>query len=368
MRPMPYGWGWNYIVVGRRNLILIRIAPISLNQTSFTAQNINAKPQGNDPEFEKSNENKPKRKYSDPLMQWPIRGMAFTNDIGAAITDIAPKAGMAMWVPALMYFGADIYDKYRNNKENYDPSTKRGLKQAIFQAFASVLFPIAAVHAGQKTASILARSSKEGLSLQSKEEVVRNHLNYMSQRRLSEFENDVPLYKQKYTQALDNMIDETMRKYEYKNPIKLLGNLFFGHRHPEAMGKDRRQKIHDFIDKRIDNMFAMRKELLEGKKPKEMSEKMFKKFVELKEIYKNDKKYSNNYINHAAKDILKKFEEQKIFKTKMAKTIGGFISLGLLIKPIDTFVENVIMHKYVGPGLDKISTPDVSKFKDKFFN
>lgn len=73
-------------------------------------------------------------------------------------------------------------------------------------------------------------------------------------------------------------------------------------------------------------------------------------------------------MNHAAKDILKQFEESKIFKTKMAKTIGGFVALGLLIKPIDTFVENVIMHKYVGPGIDMIKTPDVSKYRDKFLN
>lgn len=96
--------------------------------------------------------------------------------------------------------------------------------------------------------------------------------------------------------------------------------------------------------------------------------KCLKKFENLKETYKLDKKYSDDYLNHAAKDILKKFEENKIFKTKMAKTIGGFIALGLLIKPIDTFVENVIMHKYVGPGLDKIKSPDVSKYRDKFLH
>lgn len=364
---MPDGSGHKNVEACRRK-ILTKITPLNLTDNNFSAQNSAKKNKSAQPEFEKSKESKPKRKYSDPLMQWPIRGMAFTNDIGAAIADIAPKAGMAMWVPALMYFGADIYDKYRNNKENYDPSTKRGLKQAIFQAFASVIFPIATVHIGQKTASLLARNSKEGLSLQSKEEVVRDHLNYMSQRKLKDYQGNIDEYKSKYNLALDNMIDETMRKHEHKNPFKLIVNLFFGHRHPEAMGKDRRQKLHDFIDNRIDNMFAMRKELLEGKKPEAMSEKMFKKFENLKETYKLDKKYSDDYLNHAAKDILKKFEENKIFKTKMAKTIGGFIALGLLIKPIDTFVENIIMHKYVGPGLDKIKSPDVSKYRDKFLH
>lgn len=344
------------------------ITPLKTTDNGLPVKNTAKKNQGANPEFEKSQDKKSTRNYSDPLMQWPIRGMAFTNDIGAAIADIAPKAGTAMWVPALMYFGADIYDKYRNNKENYDPSTKRGLKQAMFQAFASVIFPIATVHAGQKTASILARSTKEGLSLQTKEEVVRDHLNYMSHRKLRDYKDNIAEYKDKYIKALDTNIDETMRKHEYKNPFKLLGNLCFGHRHPEAMGKDRRAKVHDFIGKRIDNLFAMRAELLEGKRPEKMSKKMFKHFETLRDAYKNDAKYSDDYLNHAAKDTLKKFEESKIFKTKMAKTIGGFVALGLLIKPIDLFVENVIMHKYVGPGIDKIDGSEVAKFKNKFLN
>lgn len=344
------------------------ITPLYATDSNSLIKNTHKKPQGANPEFEKAKGEKPKRNYSDPLMEWPIRGMAFTNDIGAAIADIAPKAGMAMWVPALMYFGADIYDKYRNNKENYDPSTKRGFKQAIFQAFASVIFPIATVHFGQKTASLLARSSKEGLSLQSKEEVVRDHLNHMTQTRLREYQGRVDEYKQIYTKALDNTIDETMRKHDYKNPFKLVANLLFGHRHPEAMGKDRRAKIHDFIDKRIDNIFEMRKDLIDGKKPEKMSKKLYNHFEQLKIKYKNDPKYTGDCVLHAVKDTLKKYEENKIFKTKIAKTVGGFVALGLLIKPIDYFVEHVIMHKYVSPGLDKLNSQDIKNFKNKFMN
>lgn len=345
---------------------MIKLTPFlgtQSNATSAQPAKTAAKTGEKSPEFEKKH---PKREYSDPLMQWPIRGLAFTNDIGAAISDIAPKAGMMMWIPALMYFGADIYDKYRNDKESYDPNSKRGLKQACFQTLASVVFPIVVVHAGQKTASILSRKSKDGLSLQSKEEVVRHHLQNMSEVKLSDYVNNKELYKKEYNEALDNMIDETMRKYNHKNPVKLLFNLVFSHRHPEAMGKDQRAKIHGFINKRIDNMFEMREQLLEGKKQDKMSEKMFKEFEKLKETYKNDKKYAKNYDLHAVKDILKKFEEKQIYKTKMVKTIGGFISLGVFIKFIDYFVENVIMHKYIGPGIDKINKKDLEKFKNQF--
>ena len=35
---------------------------------------------------------------------------------------------------------------------------------------------------------------------------------------------------------------------------------------------------------------------------------------------------------------------------KILKTIGGFIALGLAIKPIDHFVESVVIKKFVQPA------------------
>ena len=54
--------------------------------------------------------------------------------------------------------------------------------------------------------------------------------------------------------------------------------------------------------------------------------------------------------------------------SKIKKTIGGFVALGLLIKPIDLFVEHIIMEKYVDPGLDYISANtknQINNFKNK---
>lgn len=311
--------------------------------------------------FEKQQEKTPK--YSDPLMKWPVRGLAFSNDIGAAIMDIAPKAGTAFWVPALMYFGADIYDKYRNDKESYDPDAKRGVKQALFQTFASIMFPIAAVHAGQKVASIAGRLGKEELSLQTQEEVIQQHVDYMSHRRLREFTPQD--YKTQYGKALDTYIDETMRAHKTKNPIRILINLVFGERHPEKLGQARRNKVHEYISKRIDDMFDNRNSLLENKKPEKMSEKMFAKFQQLKEIYKKDPLHTEDYADKAAKDILKTFEANKVFKIKLIKAAGGFAALGLLIQPIDKFVENIIIEKFVEPGLNKFNTREINQFKQK---
>ena len=322
-----------------------------------------------EPSFEK----KQKKEYNDPLMKWPVRGLAFTNDIGAAIMDIAPKAGTALWYPAMMYFGADIYDKYRNDKEQYDPNARRGFKQAIFQALASVVFPIVTVHAGQKTASILARKSDTKLSLQTQEESTKFLVDFMSRRKLGDYQNDTPKFKEEFSKALDNYIDTTTRKHQNKNFIKRWFDLIFGGRHPEEMGKegnDRRKIIHDYTSKKIDNLFEIRKQLLENDsvKPKNLTEKLFKEYKTLAEKYSKDPEFKAEAKVLAIKDILSKIETNDIFKTKMKKTIGGFVALALLIKPIDLFVEHIIMEKYVDPGLDYISTStknQIQNFKQK---
>ena len=52
--------------------------------------------------------------------------------------------------------------------------------------------------------------------------------------------------------------------------------------------------------------------------------------------------------------------------TKVLKTIGGFVALGIAIKPIDKFVENVIIKKVVEPNLDAVFSPkDVQNYKEK---
>jgi len=303
---------------------------------------------------------KHKREYNDPLMKWPIRGLAFTNDIGAAVMDIAPKAGTMLWYPAMMYFGADIYDKYRNNKETYDPNAKRGFKQAIFQALASVIFPIVAVHTGQKTASILARKSNEKLSLQTQEESTKFLIDFMSRRKLGDYQENTDKFKQEFKKALDNYIDTTTRNHQNKNFVKKFFDLIFGGRHPEEMGKeglDRRKHIHEYTTKKIDKLFQIREALIKNDKtkPSNLSEKLFKEYKTLLEKYSKDPEFKAEAKSLAIKDILSSVESADIFKTKMKKTAGGFVALGLLIKPIDMFVEKVIMEKYVEPGLDYIS-------------
>ena len=186
---------------------MINLSPTHI-AVSFR-ENYPNKESNNSLAFEKTE--KKSRPYNDPLMKWPIRGLAFTNDIGAAVMDIAPKLGTLLWYPAMMYFGADIYDKYRNNKESYDPNARRGLSQAIFQAFASVIFPIVAVHTGQKTASVLARKSDTKLSLQTQEEASKFLQDFMSRRKLYKYKNNKDAFKTEFSTSLENFIDNKTR-------------------------------------------------------------------------------------------------------------------------------------------------------------
>lgn len=312
------------------------------------------------------NETSKHKNYKDPLTNWPMRGLAFTNDVGAAVMDIAPALGMALWVPALMYFGADIYDKYKNDKQSYDPSARRGLKQAMFQAFASILFPIATVHGGQKIASRIGELAGNKVSLQTQEAVINHHIEYMSNKKLQPSQEHVSEYKDLYQRRLNNYLDEKARLKKTKNPVKIFFNILFGTNHYETPTAKRKERIFDFVNGRIDELFATRAKLMAGEKPDKMSEKMFQSFKNKKAEYIKTAENVDEATQMAAKDILKQIEHNKIFKIKLKKSIGGFVALALLIKPIDKFVENIIIKKIVEPGLDRLHRKQIEEIKDKF--
>ena len=47
--------------------------------------------------------------------------------------------------------------------------------------------------------------------------------------------------------------------------------------------------------------------------------------------------------NVAVKSVLNKYLNNKSLTSKIIKTCGGFLALGLAIKPIDYFVEHVLL-------------------------
>ena len=293
--------------------------------------------------------------YSDPLLKWPLRGLAFTNDIGAAVMDIAPNLGLVLWIPALMYFGADIYDKYKTDEKEYSPSGKRAFKQAVFQACASVALPIAVVHAGQKAASKIAENySKDGLSLQLKEEVDQFTINMLKRRKLKDYESNPLKFKSEFNEHIKLHLIDMENSRKTKNPLKILGRWIFGSKHDEKIDDKKFKKVIDYADKNIDDIFEIRKDLLADKKPAKISDKLLKLFDSTKRSFAIDKNSIETPVEGAIKATLKQVQRDKLFKTKLLKTVGGFASLAVSIKFIDKFVENIIIDKVVEPGLDNI--------------
>lgn len=298
----------------------------------------------------RGNENK----YSDPLMKWPARGLAYTNELGAALSEIAPKIGLMLWVPALLYFGADIYDKYKNEKVSYDPNAQRGTQEAIFQLLASVILPTAAVKLGQKTASIMGTFSKTGLSLQSQEEIINFTQGFIGRRRLENYTDKKDEFKNHFKKSLATKRENLIRENKFKKPLRAIWDSLFGNRHPETLAMSKEDRVLSFAERNIDDLFKVYSDLMQNKKPKNFTNKMWKQFNKLKTKFAKDPDYKESFLTDAADDIIRKYQHRKITKHKMLKTIGGFVALGLAIKPIDNFVENFVIRKVVEPKLNNV--------------
>ena len=292
--------------------------------------------------------------YDDPLLNWPVRGLAFTNDIGAAIMDLAPTLGKLLWVPALMYFGADIYDKYKTDEREYSPNAHRALKQAVFQACASVIFPIIVVHNGQKIASQIGKlnNNKNNLSLQLREEIDTYTVGMLKRRSLKNYADNTDGFKEEFNRYLTRHLGDYSKSTRTRNPLKIMMRLIFGAKHKEIIRENTLKNALAYADKNIDEVFEIRSSLLKNEKPKSFSDKDMRIFNKTKEVYSGDKDTIEGYIEDAVKNSLKRSQRKKIYNTKFRKTIGGFVALALTIKFIDTFVEKHIIERVVEPRLD----------------
>lgn len=327
-----------------------------------SAENISAKNTKKDDEIAQkngkfsSNVNKLDTDYIDPLMKWPVRGLAYMNEIGVAISEVAPALGQALWIPTLMYLGADIYDKYKNNDMEYEPSGRRGAKQALFQGLASVTLPTCAVIVGQKLTSLAGAVSKSKLSLNTKEKISNYAIDIISAGHLSKYAENETECKDAFKKGLTNVLNfrKNQKKLQdgksffiefLKNPAKALSYS------PSAVSTD------VYAEETISNLIKLRKELLDGgEKTKENIK--WHNLVD-KSILKGVDKQT------AVRDALVKYQKSMIAKGKVIKTVGGFIALGLTVKPIDNFVEHVILKKYIEPGLDKLTQTPVQE-NEKF--
>lgn len=290
----------------------------SINTLNFTAQKNDAKTTE-----QPKKGHKKEKKYVDPLANWPMRGLGYTNDIGVAISEIAPTASRLFWVPSLMYFGADVYDKYKNKGNKYDPNGPRAFSQAVFQAFASIIFPATFGHIGQSAFSQLDKYKGEKISTNAKEQTLRFIKHHASEHDIFNNAHNKEDIIENFAKRFDIFVKGKQENYKDKNILvktydKLLANCKRG-----AIANSNEARLKDF------------------------AKQEFSKILE----------------SCSNKEALGKNLDKQIFKLKAWKSLGSFVALLLTVKPIDMFTENVIIKKCVKPQMDYLNKQH-SKMED----
>ena len=271
--------------------------------------------------------------YKDPLMQWPLRGAAFTNEVGEALRPVIGGYATLSWAPALLYIGADVYDKYKNDQTEYSPDSRRCLKQAIFQGMASVFLPLIAVKAGQNSLAQAGKFTEDKISINSKEHIAKIAEQFIANGKMHVFDGKDEECVKEFSDIVRNSLDFKNQKTSLKNVFKIFRF-------------DKKEKIKEYSEKTIKDLIDLRKNLL-NPTDSFKKDKWFK-------AYEADLNAGQS-SNVAIKSVLTKFQQNKMFKGKFIKTLGGFVALGIAIKPIDHFVEEVLIGKYVGPEIDKFN-------------
>lgn len=318
------------------------------------------------------NENKNESKKvkiakDDPYMKWPLRGMAYTNELGEIIRPMNGLMANLLWVPAIGYIAADVADKYKNNPEGEkEPSKRRAAKQLSFQMLASVILPTVAVKAGQKLTNVISSKGSKP-SINDRQTITNSIIDSMDKGSHEKFVDAATglVDREKYSKHI-------ISNFASKEQHAKSGGKMFGFLKPvyELIKKpfnssSNSDSIGNYVRETVDNVMDMRESLLEGEKPAKVSEKLFNTFV--KDLKGADvvKKES------AAFNIIKKAQDKKLFKNNALKSLGGLIALSIMMKPIDHFVEHVLIERCISPAIDYIgkkpwkSLPETAQQDDK---
>ena len=152
-------------------------------------------------------------------MIWPLRGAAFTNEVGEALRPLIGNYATLSWAPALLYIGADVYDKYKNDQTEYSPDSRRCLKQACFQGLASILLPIVAVKGGQNLFSLWGLATKDKVTLNAQEHITDLAKQFVANGKMRAYRyNDAECVKD-FLDIVDNNLDYKKQTESVLNPF-----------------------------------------------------------------------------------------------------------------------------------------------------
>lgn len=293
----------------------------------------------------------------DPLLKYPMRGLAYANEIGEATRPfIGSLAANLFWVPALMYFGADIYDKYKKgeNEDYSKESNRKGVQQAVFQALASCILPLIGVHQGQHIASKLQAKSKnsKGVSGDAQVEILDALKNkakdgsITANTTMKEAEENIiePMMKviEKSKDNIKNEIkDISWYKFKKKKKAKLAAITYADTSFVHANHAKDKNLVKEFIKKQINESIELAKETTAN--PSDSFKTLEKKFAN--EACPKSK---------AIAETIGKALSKKAKKPGLVKGLGGIAALVVVAMPIDYLVEHVIIKKAVEPGLKHV--------------
>lgn len=294
------------------------------------------------------------KKYKDPLNSWAVRTLMYSSEVGATVNEIAPNLTFALWIPAFMYLGADIYDKYKNDKNKFSPSSKRGMKEVIRQALTFFILPSAATIIGQKITSPMGKIISDKLSINAKDGIYRHSKSVIEQCLPEHLENKDE-FKKLLRTSLQNRINELSEIKKNDNFLKKIYRYFTGY---FAMESANPEKLFAFAEKNAEKIFELNQNLINNSIDAKIPKRVYKKYKEI--LPHTQKIYGKDNTAIALKTSLKEYQNYLIVKNKILKTIGGVASCLIFTQPISYLVNKILMPKYITPGMDIIS----SKFKE----
>lgn len=212
----------------------------------------------------------------DPLAKYPLRGFGYANEIGAAVSAMpgwGKSAEALLWVPALMYLGADIFDKYSRGKEgNYsNASVHKAVEQATFQGLASVLLPTAAVKMGQKLAGLATKYDGSKLTANSQEEIFRKLSDDFDKAKFakSDYITEAGEARKGIDRVLDKVLNADFDEHLTNTKLKVEKEKlwaktcrFFGHSSdPVSSSKADRNIVNTFVRKKTEEIFELQSKI-----------------------------------------------------------------------------------------------------------
>lgn len=302
----------------------------------------------------------------DPLAKYPLRAFGYSNEVGAAVSAMpvwGKAAEVGLWVPALMYLGADIYDKFRRGKEGdyTKASATAAVEQAVFQALASVILPTAAVKMGQSVAGQLTKFDKSGLDAKAKEELLDKLLDDYAKAKFAKgdrIDNGVlktgkqAVWERIYDHSFLHELDNTKGKLGKEGVFKKIWKIFAHSSDKESCAKAERTKVENYLKNKVNDIFDLQT-LIETKsvediektgnknliqlyrKAMDKASTGFQKLITERPNYVVEKILSSGEEKHKSliDAIIKEFPQINDRKQLVAATdTGKYISSGLLKK------------------------------------